>query len=158
MIKGDALPEKIKVVWRISALGTLIFGLLITGGLLFAQHFWGWWQWLVLAALALTVVYTLIGFAIIPYRYRYWRYRISTDSVEIESGFFFHVLTAIPISRIQNVTLEAGPILQWQHLQTVNIETAATTHKIESVLPVTAEQLKEQIMTLATGVVDDDTD
>ena len=76
--------------------------------------------------------------------------------MEIESGFFFHQQTAIPINRIQNVTLEAGPILQWQKLQTVSIETAATSHKIESVLPETAQQLKQQIMALALEAKPDD--
>lgn len=155
MPKGNALPEKIKVVWRLSALGTLLVGLVISAGLQVANYFWNWWSWLVLVMLGMTLIWTGVELAIIPYRYRFWRYRISAEAIEIESGFFFHEVTAIPISRIQNVTLEAGPILQWQHLQTVNIETAATTHQIESVLPETAEQLKEQIMALAMEVEHD---
>lgn len=156
MIKGDALPQQIKTVWRISAAGTLIFGLLISAGLQLAIHFWHWWSWLGVSLAVLTILTTIVELAIVPYRYRFWRYRIRAQSVEIESGFFFHELTAIPISRIQNVTLEAGPILQWQHLQTVNIETAATTHKIESVTLATADQLKQQIMALAMEANDED--
>lgn len=149
MIKGEALPLKIKTVWRLSALGSFIFGAVICGGLWAAVHFWNWWQWLAIVATIITVAEPLIELAIIPYRYRFWRYLITENAIQIESGFFFHRITAIPISRVQNVTLEAGPILQWQHLQTVNIETAATSHRIESVLPDTADQLKEQILALA---------
>ena len=146
---GEALPQQIKTVWRISAVGSLIFGAVITGALWLATHFWHWPAWIWWLVAGLTIVEVVVELAIVPYRYHFWRYQISARDVEIQSGFFFRKQTAIPINRIQNVTLAAGPILQWQHLQTVNIETAATTHKIESVLPETATQLKEQIMTLA---------
>ncbi|WP_243676771.1 PH domain-containing protein [Secundilactobacillus collinoides] len=61
----------------------------------------------------------------------------------------------MPINRIQNVTLEAGPLLQWQQLKAVSIETASTTHEIEAVLPHTAEHLKQQIIALAQEARDD---
>ncbi|WP_170173460.1 PH domain-containing protein [Secundilactobacillus silagei] len=156
MESGQALPAKIKTVWRISAGCSFLVGLLITGGLLTATVIWQWSRLFWLISAGLTVAEVVIELALIPYRYRFWRYRISERDVEIESGFFFHQQTAIPINRIQNVTLEAGPILQWQKLQTVSIETAATSHKIESVLPETAQQLKQQIMALALEAKPDD--
>lgn len=149
MEKGQALPAKIKTVWRVSAGCSLLVGAVITGSLLVAAKWWQWSPKFGLICAILTVLDVGIELALVPYRYRFWRYQISAQDVEIESGFFFHQQTAIPINRIQNVTLEAGPILQWQQLQTVSIETAATTHKIKSVLPETAAQLKQQIMTLA---------
>ncbi len=149
MEKGQALPAKIKTVWRVSAGCSLLVGLVVTGGFMAAAKWWQWSAVLWLICAGLTVLDVAIELALIPYRYRFWRYQISAQEVEIESGFFFHQQTAIPINRIQNVTLEAGPILQWQHLQTVSIETAATSHKIKSVLPETASQLKQRIMTLA---------
>lgn len=149
MEKGQALPAKIKTVWRVSAGCSLLVGLVVTGGFMAAAKWWQWSPIFWLICVSLTVLDVAIELALIPYRYRFWRYQISAQEVEIESGFFFHQQTAIPINRIQNVTLEAGPILQWQQLQTVSIETAATSHKIKSVLPETASQLKQQIMTLA---------
>lgn len=146
---GETLPKQIKTVWRISAAGSFVFGAVIAGALWLATHFWHWPAWIWLLVAGLTIVEVVVELAVVPYRYHFWHYQISARDVEIQSGFFFRKQTAIPINRIQNVTLAAGPILQWQHLQTVNIETAATTHKIESVLPETATQLKEQIMTLA---------
>ncbi|WP_288530874.1 PH domain-containing protein [uncultured Secundilactobacillus sp.] len=91
-----------------------------------------------------------------PYRYQFWRYAINDNDVEIESGFFFHYETAIPITRIQNVTLSAGSVLQWFKLKTVIIETAADRHEISAVLPETAEILKVRIMNLAERKDDED--
>lgn len=149
VIKGEALPTKMKTVWRISAIGSLLIGLIIAAGCQFAHIHFGWWVWPAWVCLLVTIIDVAMEFAIVPYRYRFWRYRISDDDVEIESGFFFHRQTAIPINRIQNVTLKAGPILQLVKLQTVQIETAATTHEIEALLPETAEELKQRIMVLA---------
>ena len=142
------LPEKIKTVWRLSAIGTLIFGAIVAGLLVLAQHLWRWPSWLAVAVAALTVVTIVVELAIVPYRYRFWRYAISETDVQINHGFFFNEQTAIPMTKIQNVTLKAGPILQLVGLQTVSVETAADNYDIEAVLPETAENLKQQIMAL----------
>ncbi len=47
------------------------------------------------------------------------------------------------------MTLEAGPLLQWQELQQVNIETASTAHVIDGVTRSVADQLRNQILQLA---------
>ena len=132
-----------------SALGSLLIGIVIIGLLILANHFWAWPFWLAAVASVLVVLDVVVELSIVPYRYRFWRYAINENDVEIESGFFFHHETAIPITRIQNVTLSAGPILQWFKLKTVIIETAADRYEIEAVLPETAETLKVRIMTLA---------
>ncbi|WP_415562909.1 PH domain-containing protein [Lentilactobacillus hilgardii] len=69
---------------------------------------------------------------------------------------FSKKLVSIPIARVQDVTLSAGPILQSQKLQTVQITTASTSHKIDGLEPQTAEQLRRQIMQLAVEVKEND--
>lgn len=54
-----------------------------------------------------------------------------------------------PFHGSKNVTLQAGPLFQFFHLQSVKIETAAAAHEIAGVLPETATQLKKQLMELA---------
>ncbi|MBT9672574.1 PH domain-containing protein [Secundilactobacillus kimchicus] len=149
MQTSHQLPSEIKSVWRMSAFGSLLIGIVIIGLLILANHFWSWPFWLAAGAGVLVVLDVVVELSIVPYRYRFWRYAINENDVEIESGFFFHHETAIPITRIQNVTLSAGPILQWFKLKTVIIETAADRYEIEAVLPETAETLKVRIMTLA---------
>jgi membrane protein YdbS with pleckstrin-like domain len=92
---------------------------------------------------------------LIPYRYRFWRYAITPGAVYLRSGYLFRQEEAIPIARIQNVTLEAGPLLQWQGLQSVQIQTASTTHHIAGVTRAVADQLRDQIMRLAKEARDD---
>lgn len=92
----------------------------------------------------------------VSYRYAFWRYNLTADAVELQSGYIFKKLVSIPIARVQDVTLSAGPILQSQKLQTVQITTASTSHKIDGMEPQTAEQLRRQIMQLAVEVKEND--
>lgn len=143
------LPLRIKRIWGFSALGSLLALLVISGLLWLAHRFWDWSIWLAIFALILTVIEPAIEFGLIPYRYRFTRYQISDLAVEMQSGFVFQKRVAIPIARVQNVTLNAGPLLQWQKLTQVTVATAATSHHIEGLELTEAEQLREQIMRLA---------
>lgn len=144
-----SLPPRIKRIWGYSALGSLLALLVITGLLWLAHQSWHWTPWLAVFGAILTVIEPVIEFALIPYRYRFSRYQITPIAVEMQSGWLFKKRLAIPIAQVQNVTLNAGPLLQWQHLTQVTVATAATSHTIEGLeLPV-AEQLRDQIMQLA---------
>ena len=132
---GQALPATIQRIWRASA---------ALWALSAHDHRFGTHCRLVFLALVLLV---WVG--------SYWHcdystaVPISTCAVSLSflalqhhanrgflaKGFFFRKNEAIPISRIQNVTLEAGPLLQWQTLQQVNIETASTAHVIDDQWP-----------------------
>lgn len=146
---SEQLPAKIKIVWRISALIVFVCGLIVWAILAWVIGHFDWPSWLNYPAGILVVGGFALELTLVPYRYRFWRYQLTATDVEIESGFIFHQQTAVPISRIQNVTLQAGPLFQLFGLQTVEVETAATSHEIAGVLPATAEQLKQQLMALA---------
>lgn len=143
------LPPRIKRIWGISALGSLVALLVISGLLWLTHHYWDWSIWITVFALILTVIEPLIEAALIPYRYRFTRYHITDLAVEMQAGFIFQKRVAIPIARVQNVTLNAGPLLQWQKLTKVSIATASTSHDIEGLELPEAERLREQIMRLA---------
>lgn len=149
MEKGQQLPHKIKKVWYLQELTTFIIGMIVSAVFLFVIHFFSWPEWLKYILPCLILIDLAIELPLVTYRYRFYRYRFSHSDVEIETGFFFRRQTAIPISRIQNVTLEAGPLLQLFNLQAVNIETAATSHSITGVSLDTAEALKKQLIELA---------
>lgn len=149
MKSTQRLPKKIKKVWQLSALLSLVIGLVVWAIVVWAVGHFDWPKWIDHIFLALVLLDFVTELLVIPYRYRFWLYQITSTDVEIESGFFLHKQTAIPISRIQNVTLQAGPLFQFFHLQSVKIETAAAAHEIAGVLPETATQLKKQLMELA---------
>ncbi|CAJ1226073.1 PH domain-containing protein [Levilactobacillus zymae] len=143
------LPPRIKRIWGYSTLGSFLFGLVATGLLYWAQIGWHWPGWLVVVSAVITLVEPIVEAGLIPYRYRFTRYQITPVAVEIQSGMVFKKRLAIPIARVQDVTLKAGPLLQWQKLTQVTVATAATSHTIEGLELATAEQLREHIMQLA---------
>lgn len=151
------LPPRIKRIWGLSALGSLVALLVISGLLWLTYRYWDWSIWITVFALILTVIEPLIEAGLIPYRYRFTRYHITDLAVEMQSGFIFQKRVAIPIARVQNVTLNAGPLLQWQKLTKVSIATAATSHDIEGLELPEAERLREQIMRLAQEARHDQT-
>lgn len=143
------LPPRIKRIWGYSALGNLLVLLVISGLLWLAYHFWNWPLWLSIGGLMLTLLEPGIELGLIPYRYLFTRYQISDLAVDMQAGFIFQERIAIPIARVQNVTLSAGPLLQWQHLTKVTVATASTSHSIDGLELADAERLREQIMRLA---------
>lgn len=143
------LPPRIKRIWGYSALGSIVALLVITGLLWLAHLYWHWTVWLAIFGGILTVIEPVIEFGLIPYRYRFTRYQITPTAVEMQSGWLFKKRVAIPIARVQNVTLNAGPLLQWQKLTQVTVATAATSHTIEGLELTVAEALRDQIMRLA---------
>lgn len=152
---AEQLPATIKQVWVIGALLNALGWLALAAALWVANSWWAWPLWLVAIALALAVLHPLVHLVLIPYRYAFWRYQITPDAVYLKKGAIFRKEEALPITRIQNVTLEAGPVLAHYHLQAVSIETASTKHEIDGVTPAVAAQLRDQIMQLAMEARDE---
>lgn len=149
------LPAQIKTVWRLRALIDGVIWAILAVGLIIAHLLWQWPWWLAAIVIGLGVLHVGGHLILIPYRYAFWRYQITADAVDLQRGFIFRKYEAIPISRIQNVTLEQGPLLRGQHLQSVKVQTAATTHEIAGVEEAVADALREQIMQLAKEARDD---
>lgn len=154
MNESNHLPKQIKTVWRISAMINTSIYAAIGVAVLVTHHFVDQ-QWLLYGVgifFAIAVIDFIVEMSLVPYRYSFWLYTLTDDAVELHSGFIFRKLISIPIARVQDVTLSAGPILQSQKLQEVRITTASTSHKIDGLDPDVGEQLRKQIMKLAVEV------
>lgn len=149
------LPRQIKRIWALSAIGSLLLGLTVTGGIAWAARHFQWPSWLVWLALALTLIEVVVELLAVPYRYHFTGYRVTDMAVEITSGWLIRSQIAIPVARIQNVTLKAGPLMQTAKLEEVVIATAADSYKIEGVTPNVAAQLRDAIMKRALEVRDE---
>lgn len=154
MNQTQRLPKKIRFTWFVHACSNFIVGLAIFAAAIIAGGVWHWPTWLAYIVLAIVILSVIGELISIPYRYRFWQYRITDDAVEMQSGFIFRERVAIPISRVQNVTLSAGPILQWQKMQKVTVATASSSHTIDGLNDDIASQLRDQIMKLALGAQD----
>lgn len=154
-MKGEHLPAQIKTVWRTKALIDGAVWLAITIFLVVAWQLWHWPWWPAAITFAAAILHAGIHLVLIPYRYQFWRYLITPTAVYLRSGYIFRSEKAVPISRIQNVTLESGPIMQWQGLQEVQVQTASTTDSIAGVTQEVAAELRDRIMQLAQQARDE---
>lgn len=155
MPKLQQLPPQIKTAWRISALLNAIWLLIPLVGVILAHYFWRWPFFLIIIVIIFVLVVPAVQLALVPYRYRFTGYEIKPEFVILQAGFIFRKQDTIPTARIQNVTLEQGPLLRWQKLQAVRIVTAATSHTIEGVTLDVADSLRATIVRFATEVQPD---
>ena len=58
--------------------------------------------------------------------YRRWRYRILEEQIELRRGIIIHTTTRVPLSRIQHIDIDRGPIERAFKLATIVIHTAGT--------------------------------
>jgi uncharacterized protein len=76
--------------------------------------------------LAATVVVALVHVTVMPlWRYRVHRWELTTDAVYTRSGWWTQEWRIAPVSRIQTVDTERGPIGRIFHLTKVTVTTAS---------------------------------
>lgn len=97
-----------------------------------AQVVWGivdgaWTTWPHVTVFAATVVAALTHVLVVPgWRYRVHRWEISDTAAYTRSGWFTQERRIAPISRIQTVDTERGPIDRMLGLATVTVTTASS--------------------------------
>jgi len=105
--------------------------------------------WVVLAAGAL-ILLNLAATAIGPaWRYRYWRYEIRDDEVDLQHGFVVKTRQLVPMSRIQHVDTRRGPLQQRFGLSSVVFFTAAGSMEIPALSQEVAASVRNRIAELA---------
>ncbi|RIJ67863.1 hypothetical protein CW357_09750 [Rummeliibacillus sp. TYF005] len=147
------LPEKAKMAWRISNIisNIIIFAILLT--LYFvAEHFnwWHWLQWLLLILVIIEIIYALWDVTLSPYlTQKYWRYDIDEEFIKIKNGKLFKVNELIPMTKVQSVLLEQGPILRRFGLYNIEVHTMGSMHEIPGIPEDLAYILRDQIAIFA---------
>ncbi|MCC9295888.1 PH domain-containing protein [Clostridium sp. WLY-B-L2] len=77
--------------------------------------------------------------------YQQWKYGIFEDKIELIRGIIVRKKTIIPISRIQNLKIEQGPIQRIYKITSVNIITAGGCHEIPAIPVKEAEAISERL-------------
>ncbi|MDC3727127.1 MULTISPECIES: PH domain-containing protein [unclassified Rhodococcus (in: high G+C Gram-positive bacteria)] len=86
------------------------------------------------AAAAATVVLGGLHVAVVPvWRYRVHRWEMDETAVYTRSGWWTQEHRIAPISRIQTVDTERGPLDRWLDLTTVTVTTASAAGAVEIV-------------------------
>lgn len=106
------------------------------------------WIWII-AILIVLLRMGLNAFVLPSFRYEKFAFHVSDEEIHIHRGWLFISEMIVPMTRVQHVELESGPILRQYGLASVEIVTAATTHSIAGLKLDEAEQLKQRIGELA---------
>jgi membrane protein YdbS with pleckstrin-like domain len=113
-----------------------------------------WWGWLACALIALGYV------AVMPaFRYRVHRWESTADAVYTQTGWLTRERRIAPMSRVQTVDLEQGPVSRLLGLAAVTLTTASAAGpvKIEGLDVAVAERLVDELTRRTSAVAGDAT-
>ncbi len=152
---SQMLDPKALRVWRIgAALGTLFIWIPAAGAVI-GMYFGDWlWPWALLILLFPLLITILQVFVIPPLEWRRWRYEVSEREIDLQRGVFVMTRTLVPMSRVQHVDTQQGPLLRYYGLSAVTITTAGGGHEIPGLSEDVAADVRDRIAALA-GVADD---
>ena len=135
------LAPNARWVWRLHN-GLFGAGVLI-GVLLFGDELPAVLPWL---ALLLLVVAVTIPPSL---RWRSWRWDVQPDAIELRHGVLRVRHTVVPMQRVQHVDTTSDIVENWFSLASVEIHTAAGSHKIPLLSAHDAEEVRARIAALA---------
>jgi uncharacterized protein len=152
---SEMLDPRALRVWRIgAALGTLFIW--IPAGIVIAvTYFADWiWPWALLILIFPLLITVLQVFIMPPLEWRRWRYEVTEREIDMQRGVLVMTRTLVPMSRVQHVDTQQGPLLRYYGLSAVTITTAGGGHEIPGLSEEVAAEVRDRIAALA-GVADD---
>ncbi|WEG18411.1 PH domain-containing protein [Alkalihalophilus pseudofirmus] len=150
------LPEKARSVWRLQAffesllvaLFPIAYGVLI--------YFFDFPLWILFSLIGFYLIFVLITvFILPPIRWRRFTYDVLEGEVDIQFGVLIVRRQLIPMTRVQHVDTEQGPLLRRYKMADVTITTAATSHRIPTLSVEVADELRDRIARLAAVAYDE---
>lgn len=152
---SQRIDPKALRAWRLSAAIASGIFLLLTGGASLLLWQLGVRQWIVPLPLAFGVLNAILSIWVIPtVRWRRWRYEVTEREIDLQYGVLIITRTLIPMTRVQHVDTQQGPILRAFGLASVQIATAAGVHEIPALRLDVADELRDRISEWA-GVAED---
>lgn len=150
---SGTLPIEARTVFRLSSAIFYLIGLVITGGLVAAALYFDWPTWLqytMYALLAIDLIYSVIDVVV----FRKWKqerftYDVKPLEIRLHHGIIVTHDVLIPMTKVQYVHAQQGPLLRKYGLQTITIGTAAGSHDIYAIEESFAKTLREQIAVYA---------
>lgn len=130
------------------ALGTAVVAVVLGALALFISPARGWLLVALGVAMLLLIPYTLV----VPFwRYRVHRWEVTDEAVYTRSGWLWEEWRVAPLSRVQTVDTQRGPLEQAFKLATVTVTTASAAGalKIAGLDHQVAEDLVEHLTRVA---------
>ncbi|MBM7583676.1 membrane protein YdbS with pleckstrin-like domain [Bacillus pakistanensis] len=140
-------------VWRVSAVITHVISIVILCILLFLDSRYDWYEWLkpvIYILIAIDIIYSIYGIVLYPYYLqKTWRYEVDERFIQLKHGALERENSIIPMTKVQYVNTNQGPILRKYNLCTITIGTTASSHKIPAITREAAEVLRTKIAIFA---------
>lgn len=139
------LSDYARWVWRLQQL--VVWAVVLVAGLFAAGPLDG-----VLSVLVrvLPLAGLIVGAVLVPeLRWRRWRWDVSPEAIDIRHGTLTVRRTLIPMPRVQHVDTTSDILEQQLGLATVEVHTAAGSHKIPLLSTWDAGVLRDRIAELA---------
>jgi membrane protein YdbS with pleckstrin-like domain len=140
-------------VWRLS--NTIGHGIafFIIAVLLGLDHLFEWWNWIDWVLYGLTVIAFLSAIYSIfiepALLQRTWRYGVDEEYVQLKHGVLTRVHVLVPMTKVEYVKTNQGPLMRKFGMYNVEIGTMASSHSIPAVSEKEALALRAQIAQLA---------
>lgn len=142
-------PNTLKVMRLAEALG---WGIAIAGafGYLLLASYVDWPLWPAWIAIPVFIfLFVIFVFVAPPIRMRIFAYEVFEEEVHIRKGFITISHVTIPMTKVQHVEVNRGPIMRKYTLASVNIMTASSSQSIPGLSNEEAEELRQKIAVLA---------
>lgn len=150
---NERISPRAVSMWRVSrTIGHAVFLLLLAvlTGMDMAWNWWDWVGWVLYSLIGLAAVSGILFIAIEPTMLqRTWRYNVSEEYVQLKHGVLTRVHVLVPMTKVEYVTTDQGPIMRKYGLYNVTVGTMASSHVIPALPKTEAFALHEQIARLA---------
>ncbi|WP_335870972.1 PH domain-containing protein [Bacillus sp. 2205SS5-2] len=145
-------PLAVKV-WRSSAVISLVVTLSVLFILLYLANHFDWYDWIspiLIGILGLSVLYSIYEIFIYPiYMHKTWRFDVNEEFIQLKFGALEKTHVLIPMTKVQYVNTQQGPLLRRFNLASITIGTTSSTHTIPAIPAEEAESLRNYIANLA---------
>lgn len=125
----------------------VMIGAFVAAGALAASDLPGVLAWLV--GMAGVLAFVLGGIVLPMLRWRYWRYEVRDEEIDLLRGALVVTRTLIPMTRVQHVDTGRTVLSDMFDLRSVTVHTAAGSHSIPALEPGQAAAIRDRIAVLA---------
>lgn len=147
-LTGKLSPSYTKVL-KVNAMIEFIIELVVVGILLGVSYYFHWFNWI-------NIVLYVIGALIIldnlwdfffqsKFTVNNWAYEVDEQYIQLKRGRLFEHYEMIPMTKVQFVATNQGPILRKYGLYTLRIGTMGSEHAIPGLPEDEALRLREEI-------------
>ena len=136
-------------VWIIGGTISYSIWLILFAVLLYVDFRFSWYEWIGWILIGITSLIALSGIwsvFIKPFiLYKNWRYAANEEFLQLKFGAFYEEHQLVPMTKIQSVSTNQGPILRKYGLYSISIETMGSSHVIPTLPKDVAFELRNQI-------------